>query len=81
MTSLEDAGSPVARVGWGRAIMIGAGVLIVGFGGAVGGANAIMTRLTGVSRNVRQWLATALFLLVVVGLAWVLRRLQARGSI
>lgn len=68
-------------IGWGRAVASALAVLIVGFFGTVYGANAVVTKLTGVSRSTRQYLASALFLLVVVAMAWVLRRLQARRLI
>jgi hypothetical protein len=45
------------------------------------GSNAILTKLTGMSRDNREYLASFVFLAVVVVAAWVLRRLQARGTI
>jgi membrane protein implicated in regulation of membrane protease activity len=68
-------------IGWGRAIGSGLAILVVGFVAAVYGVNSVATKLTGVSRSTRQYLASALFLVVVVALAWVLRRLQARRLI
>jgi hypothetical protein len=68
-------------IGWGRAIASGLAILLVGFVACVYAANAVVTKLTGVSRSTRQYLASALFLVVVVALAWVLRRLQARRLI
>jgi flagellar biogenesis protein FliO len=56
-------------------------VLAVGFGGAVVGANAILTKSLALTRTAREWLAIALFLAVVIILAWVLRRLQAKRLI
>lgn len=81
MNTPEAEVIPQSEIGWGRAVLTGVAVVVVGFGVAVGGANAVMTRLTGLSRDVRQWLAVALFLFVVVAMAWTLRRLQARGLI
>ena len=69
------------EIGWGRAILSGLAVLVVGVVATVGGANAVMTRATGLSRDARQWVATVLFLAIVIGLGWVLRRLQARGLV
>jgi hypothetical protein len=69
------------EIGWARAIASGLVVLLVGFGGGVGGANAILTKALGLTRDARQWLATALFLVVVIVLAWALRWLQGRGLI
>jgi hypothetical protein len=68
-------------IGWGRAIASGLAILIVGFVGGVGGANLVLTKALGLTRDARQWLATALFLVVVIALAWVLRWLQGRGLI
>ncbi len=70
-----------AEVGWIRAIASAAAVLVVGFAAAVLGSNEILTRLSGVDRHGRQYLATALFFVVIVAMAWVLRRLQARKLI
>jgi hypothetical protein len=68
-------------IGWVRAILSGLAVLAVGFGGAVVGANAILTKSLALTRTAREWLAIALFLVVVIILAWVLRRLQAKRLI
>jgi hypothetical protein len=68
-------------IGWVRAIVSGLVVVLVGFGAGLGGANAILTKALGLSRNARQWLATALFLAVVIVGAWALRWLQDRGLI
>jgi hypothetical protein len=69
------------RIGWLRAVASGLAILIVGLVVALGGANLILTNLNSVSRDTRVYLATALFLVTVVVMAWVLRRLQARGLI
>jgi len=68
-------------IGWGRAIGSGLAILLIGLVAAIYGANSVATKLTGVSRSTRQYLASALFLVVVVAIAWVLRRLQARRLI
>ena len=70
-----------AEIGWLRAIGSGLAILIVGFGGAVYGADRILTKALGLRRTPREYLATALFFLVVIVLAWVLRRLQDRKLI
>lgn len=78
----EPPGTEVAdEFGWARAIVIGVVILLAGFAGAVLGPNAILTRAQGLGRAPREWLATALSFLVLVTLAAVLRRLQARGLI
>jgi hypothetical protein len=68
-------------IGWLRAIATGLTVLIVGIGAAVIGGNRILTKALGVTRGGREALASALFLVVLIVLAWALRRLQARGMI
>lgn len=77
-TSPSDDG-PV--IGWGRALASGMAILLVGFFAAIYGADSVVTKLTGVGRTTRQYLAGALFLVVVFALAWVLRRLQSRRLI
>jgi hypothetical protein len=76
-----DAGRDDTEIGWARAIASGLAILLVGFGGAVVGANSILTKALGLRRTPREWLATGLFFFVVVVLAWVLRRLQDRKLI
>jgi hypothetical protein len=74
-------GTHGAAIGWGRALLTGFVVLVVGLAASVGGANAILTKATGLSRDVREYAASVVFLAVVIVLAWALRRLQARGLI
>jgi hypothetical protein len=69
------------EIGWLRAIATGVAVLVVGIGAAVIGANRILTKALAVTRGGRVALASALFLVVTIGLAVVLRKLQARGLI
>jgi F0F1-type ATP synthase membrane subunit c/vacuolar-type H+-ATPase subunit K len=76
----DDTGAD-GDIGWVRAIASGLVVLLVGFGAGLGSANAILTKALGLTRDARQWLATALFLVVVIVLAWALRWLQGRGWI
>jgi hypothetical protein len=76
-----DRGGADGDIGWLRAILSGLVVLLVGFGGGLLGANAILTKALGLTRDARQWLATALFLVVVIVGAWALRWLQERGRI
>ena len=73
--------NPPAEIGWLRAIGSALAILIIGFGGAVFGADRILTKALGLRRTPREYLATALFFLVVIVLAWVLRRLQDRKLI
>ncbi len=69
-----------AEIGWVRAIASGIAILLVGFS-AVVGANRILTKALGLRRTPREWLAIGLFFLILLVLAWVLRRLQDRKLI
>ena len=75
----DEAAPP--EIGWVRAILSGLGILIVAFAAAVLGANRILTKALGLRRTPREWLATGLFFLVIIVMAWLLRRLQARKLI
>jgi hypothetical protein len=77
----SDQAGADGDIGWLRAILSGLAVLLVGFGGGLLGANAILTKALGLTRDARQWLATALFLAIVIVGAWALRWLQERGLI
>jgi hypothetical protein len=76
---VNDEGAP--EIGWLRAIATGVAVLVVGIGAAVIGGNRILTKALGVTRGGREALATALFFVVLALLAWLLRKLQARGLV
>ena len=79
--SVVTTGAELPEIGWLRAVLTGIGVLVIGFAGAVLGSNAILTKSLALTRTAREWLAIALFLAVVIILAWVLRRLQAKRLI
>ena len=79
MSQDEDAAG--ASIGWIRAVLSGVIVLVVGLAASVGVANLILTKATGLSRNIREYVASVVFLAVVFLLAWALRRLQAHGLI
>ncbi len=72
---------PQAGIGWLRAIVSGLVILAVALVITVGVTNWILTELTSLNRDTRVWTATALFLIAVGLVAWLLRRLQARGLI
>jgi hypothetical protein len=76
-----ESGSDDGEISWPRAIVSGLAILLIGFSAAVLGANRILTKALGLRRTPREWLATGLFFLVVIVLAWVLRRLQQRKLI
>ena len=81
MNDKHATDEPIGEIGWLRAIATGVAILVVGIGVTVVGGNRILTKALGVTRGGREALATALFLVVLVALAWLLRRLQARGLI
>ena len=81
MSENASGADDAAGIGWGRAILTGIAILVIGFGATVWGADAVLKKVTGLSRDNRQYLASALFFAVLIALAWALRRLQQRGLI
>jgi hypothetical protein len=79
--SAPATGAEDPEIGWPRAIITGLAILGVGFLGGVVATNRILTKALGLRRTPREYLATALFFLVVAVLAWALRRMQARKLI
>lgn len=67
-----------ASLSWATATLITAAILLVGVVLVVVVTNVVVTKVTGVDRHVRVGLASSWFLLSLAGLAWALRRLQAR---
>ena len=74
------AGFDRADIGWPRAIASGLAVMLVGFA-AIWGADRILTHALALRRTPRELLATGLFFVVEIALAWALRRLQDRKLI
>ena len=74
-------GADDPEIGWPRAIITGLAILGVAFLGGVVATNRILTKALGLRRTPREWLATGLFFLVIIVLAWLLRRMQARKLI
>ena len=81
LSTNESPSSPDEEIGWFRAIVSGLAILAVGIGGAVYGADRILTDALGLRRTPREWLAVGLFFFVLIVLAWLLRRLQDRKLI
>ena len=65
-----------STIGWWGAILIALAFIVVGFLGAVVGSNAILTKSLALTRAAREWLASALFFVVIAILAVALRLLQ-----
>ena len=68
-------------IGWGRATGLALAILAVGAACFAFVPNLVLTKLTGLSNDARIALATVAFFALLVGGAWLLRRLQARGVI
>jgi hypothetical protein len=75
------ASAPGASVSWLRAVVATVAVVVVGVGLLVVVPSLIVTRLGGLDRGWRAGLATIWFFAMLAGLAWLLRRLQARQLI
>jgi hypothetical protein len=76
MTQQSD--DTAARIGWTRAILTAAVIVVVGIVVCVYGTNAILTRFHSLNRGNRVGIATALFFVALFALAWTLRFLQRR---
>jgi hypothetical protein len=79
--NVSDGSAPAHEIGWLRAILWCAGIVVVGIGVLVYGTNAALTKLTSLDRSQRVAVATTLFFVAFLALAFALRRLQRRGSI
>lgn len=75
---MDDTQPPI---GWGRATGLALAILAIGAACFVFVPNWVLTNLTGLSNNARIAVATVGFFAILVGGAWLLRRLQARGVI
>ncbi|MGZ4736750.1 MAG: hypothetical protein ACXVJW_03795 [Acidimicrobiia bacterium] len=78
MTDDTD-GSP--SIGWLRAILTVAVITVVGIAVLVYGTNAVLTKWHGRTRGSLVALATTIFFVGLLALAWALRRLQRRKII
>jgi cytochrome b561 len=68
-------------IGWLRAIATGLAILVITTAAAVFGANAILTKSLALTRTAREWLASALFFVVLIVVAAALRWLQHKRLI
>ena len=74
----EAMSSPI---GWWRAALSAAVILVVGLALLVYLPNWLLENLTGVDRHGRVTIITTGFFAVLLALAWALRRLQAHGVV
>jgi hypothetical protein len=70
-----------AEIGWGRAAISAVAILVVGFLGAVMVPSWLLSGLGGMTTTGRGVIAGAVCVIVVIVMAVVLRRLQARRLI
>jgi hypothetical protein len=76
----DDTEAP-APIGWLRAILTTAVIVVVGVVALVYAPNWILTKIDGKTRSSLVALATTTFFVLFVGLAFALRRLQRRKVI
>ena len=77
---VDDAKIP-PPIGWFRAILTVAGIVIGGIAVLVYGTNAVLTRVHSVNRSTLVGIVTPIFFAVLIALACVLRQLQRRNVI
>jgi hypothetical protein len=70
-----------SSIGWWRAALSAAAILVVGLALLVYVPNWLLENLTGVGRHGRVTIVTTGFFAVLLALAWALRRLQAHGVV
>jgi flagellar biogenesis protein FliO len=78
MTVHDDA---PAKIGWPRALVTAALVVVVGILALVYGPNWVLTKISGKTRSSLVAVATSMFFVLLFVLAWVLRRLQRKKII
>jgi len=78
---VDENTHPPQPIGWLRAILTGLGIVVVGFGLLVYGANAVLTKVHGATRSSLVGIVTPAFFVVLFALAWALRQLQRRKMI
>ena len=78
MTDETDAPSPI---GWFRAILTSAVIALFAIAVLVYGTNAVLTKVHGKTHGSLVAVATTMFFVVLLALAWALRQLQRRKLI
>lgn len=78
---MNDDNTTQREIGWLRALLTTAIVLVVGIGALVYGTNAILTKIHGKTRSSLVAVATTAFCVLLIALAWALRQLQRRKII
>ena len=78
---MDDHTEPPAQIGWPRALLTTAIIVVVGIGVLVYGSNAVLTKIHGKTRSSLVGVVTPLFFIFLLALAWALRQLQRRKII
>jgi hypothetical protein len=78
---VHDDNEPARPIGWMRAILSAAVILIVGIAILVYGSNAVLTKVHGKTRSSLVGIVTPLFFVMLFALACALRQLQRRKII
>jgi hypothetical protein len=78
---MVDDNDPAPTIGWIRAILTAAVIVVVGIAILVYGTNAILTKFHNVARSNLVGIATPTFFVVLLAFAWALRQLQRRNQV
>jgi len=78
---MDDHTEPPAPIGWPRALLTTAVIVVVGIGVLLYGSNAVLTKIHGKTRSSLVGIVTPLFFIFLLALAWALRELQRRKII
>lgn len=78
---MDDHTEPPAPIGWPRALLTTAIIVVVGIGVLVYGSNAVLTKIHGKTRSSLVGVVTPLFFIFLLAMAWALRQLQRRKII
>ena len=78
MTDDTDLPPPI---GWLRAVLTVAAITVVAIAVLVYGTNAVLTKVHGKTRGSLVAVATTMFFVGLLALAWALRKLQRRKVI
>jgi hypothetical protein len=79
--TMPDHDETRVEIGWPRAFLTAAVVVIVGIIALVYVPNWILTKINGKTRGSLVAVATIAFFVLLLALAWTLRRLQRRNVI
>ncbi len=78
---MADDTESAPTIGWLRALVTAAVIVVVGIVALVYGPNWVLTKIHGKTRGSLVAVATTMFFVLLVALAWALRRLQHRKVI